>query len=569
MKQRTAYYIAAAVALSALTSCDKDGDLLYTDGANKADIATSASEIILSKDNLNALALTFYWTENGEITLNNPAVLPPANAVTNTVEMSDKEDFSNLYEQTVAPGVFECSYTVMELNNITGKLGMNADTALPLYVRVRSAAGSNVDPKYSDVLRLAVTPFFIDWTTGYYLDKDKNETGKTLTSPDADGVYTGFVGAGSWENWWFRDPVNNYWGNSDDGTPFRASSASSSWNFWFPEPSGSYYVTVNTNDAWWSALHIDNITVGGDLSGEMTFNRNLNQWTLPVDMAAAATVNVTLGGKASLYNIESGTGAPASVNDVTFTGNADDLAFGNAQGTVSVALPAGAGTLILDLSGKSPKLTAGESAPVETVSEFLYFSGLVTWDNINDYLILTDADAKIYGGAHYINSEWGYRAYPEQSWDVAYKGADGAEALAGNLVQAESGNDGNIPAPEAGLYTMVYNMGELSYVLTKVESVGCTGLGDDWSVKPMTADPANPEIYTYEYVKTAETPWGVKVLFNDNWELFLGAGEKDGYAYLRTDSGKSGFAGDSGIAIGATVVLTVDLGKQTFSYTTK
>ena len=65
MKQRTAYYIAAAVALSALTSCDKDGDLLYTDGANKADIATSASEIILSKDNLNALALTFYWTENG------------------------------------------------------------------------------------------------------------------------------------------------------------------------------------------------------------------------------------------------------------------------------------------------------------------------------------------------------------------------------------------------------------------------------------------------------------------------------------------------------------------------
>lgn len=561
------YTALAAALLPSLVSCDKDGDLLYTDGATKPDVTTQTSDIILSKDRLNALALTFYWTENGDITLDNPAVLPPANAVTNTVEMSDSETFANKVEQTIASGVFECRYTVMELNNITARLGMEGGVKAPLYVRVRSAAGVNIDPKYSDVLKLSVTPFFIDWTIGHYLDKDKNDTGVVLRSPEANGVYSGFVAAASWENWWFQDPVNSYWGNTDDGTPFRTSSDATCWNYWFPEPSGSYYVTVNTNEGWWSALHIDNISVDGDITGEMTFNKQLNQWTLPVNMASATTVSLTLSGKASLYNIESGTGAPASVNDIAFSGSSDALTFGSTVSAVSIALPAGEGSVVLDLSGEKPVLSAGDAAPVETVAERLYFSGLVEWTDFVDYLTLVNADTKTYGGAHYIKSEWGYRAYPEQAWNPAYKAGEGSDALSGTLVSADS--DGNIPAPEEGLYAMMFSMGNLTYNLTKIENVSCTGLGDDWSLHAMTQDPVNPEVFTYEYVKEKETPWGVKVILNEDWNLFFGAGEKDGVAYLITDSGKSGFAGDNDIPVGATAVLTIDLGKQTFTYSTK
>ena len=570
MKSRIIFNsLAGAAAALALVACDKDGDLLYTDGADKAELATSATDIVLSKDNPDALALTFYWNENGDITLDNPLVAAPDNAVTNVVEMSAEASFATKYEEPVAPGVFECRYTMLQLNNITGRLGMEPGAKGDVYIRVRSSVGANVEPKYSDALKIAITPFFIDRTTGHYLDKDKNDTGVVLRSANGNGVFTAFISAGAWENWWFLDPLNNYWGNLGvDGKAFYASSAADSWNFWFPGDSGSYYVTVDTNEGWWSALHLDNLTVAGDAAGEMTFNRAANQWTLPVSVAQAGTINVTISGKGSFYNTESGTDAPRDVRDIAFSGTSGALTFGNSATAISVDVPAGESSLVLDLTDVlAPTLTAGAGAPVVVVPEQLYFSGLVTWDDISDYLTLTDADAMTYGGAHYIKSEWGYRAYTEKDWNAAYKGAEGAEPLAGNLVKADS--DGNIPAPEEGLYVMNYNMKDLSYVLTKVESVACTGLGDKWDLMAMTQDPGNPELFTYEYVKEKETPWGVKVVFNGDWNLFMGAGEKEGVAYLCTDSAKSGFAGDKDIAVGTTVVLAVDLGKQTFSYITK
>lgn len=557
----------AVLSLVSLASCDKDGDLVYTGGADKAELTTSADIIELSKDHLDGLALSFYWNDNGTISLNRPDILPPADAVTNTVEFSATEDFAVKYEEPVPAGVYECRYTVMALNNITGRIGLEPDTEGDMYIRVRSSVGDNVNPNYSNTLKVVVVPFFIDRTRGYYLDKDQNETGVELRSPASDGVFYGFVAVGAWENWYFRDPLNAVWGNlGEDGKVFHASSENK-WNFWFPAPSGSYYVTVNTNECWWSALHIDNLAVGGDVSGEMTFNKSANTWVLPVSVPAATTVNITISGQGSLYNTDSGDSAPADVRAIAFSGAADGLTFGSNASAVTIELPTGESSIVLDLNDVlAPTVKAGDAGPVEETPTRLYFSGLVNWDGFNS-IVLTDADALIYGGAHYINSEWGYRAYTEESWDAAYKAGEGSTAESGTLVAADS--DGNIPAPAAGFYAMTFNMKELTYSLTAVTSVTCTGLGDDWSEKEMTPSADNPEIYTYEYTKTAETPWGVKVLFNHDWNLFMGAGDEEGVAYLRTDSSASGFAGDTDIPVGSTVVLTVDFGNQTFSYTIK
>jgi hypothetical protein len=67
--------------------------------------------------------------------------------------------------------------------------------------------------------------------------------------------------------------------------------------------------------------------------------------------------------------------------------------------------------------------------------------------------------------------------YTEQAWNPAYKAASGATPLAGNLVLAES--DGNIPAPEKGLYVMDFSMKNLTYTLTAVSAVTFVGLNDD------------------------------------------------------------------------------------------
>ena len=202
-----------------------------------------------------------------------------------------------------------------------------------------------------------------------------------------------------------------------------------------------------------------------------------------------------------------------------------------------------------------------------SAADLLYFSGLVTWDGFDDYLTLYDKSTMSFGGAHWIDSEWGYRVYTEQAWDPAYKAADGSEALKGNLILAES--DGNIPAPEKGLYVMDFSMTNLTYKLTKVESVSFTGANDDWSVRPMTQSADNPEVFTAEFEKTANTPWGVKVLINESWGLFFGRGEIQGTLYLGFTDATSGFEGDNEFEIGQTLILTVDLGKQTYSYSVK
>ena len=83
----------------------------------------------------------------------------------------------------------------------------------------------------------------------------------------------------------------------------------------------------------------------------------------------------------------------------------------------------------------------------------------------------------------------------------------------------------------------------------------------------MTQSTENPEIFTAEFVKQKETPWGVKVLVNGNWGLFFGGG--NGTLLLGHSDATTGFDGDNDLTVGETYILTVDLGKQTYSYSLK
>lgn len=293
-----------------------------------------------------------------------------------------------------------------------------------------------------------------------------------------------------------------------------------------------------------------------------------NQWTLPINLTSASTVSISIKGQGSLYNKETSDMGPAIQQNVAFGGNSQNLSFGETGTVISVDLPAGETTLVLDLTNPLEyTIGAGEAAPEPEAEPRLYFSGVVNWDGFDDYISLYDETNRCYGGAHWVNSEWGYRAYPQADWGIAYKGAPDATGLSGCLILAESGNDGNIPAPESGLYVMDFNMKDLSYTLTKVDNVTFTGLNDDWSEHPMQQSSDNPEVFTAEFVKVKETPWGVKVLINNNWSLFFGGG--NGNLLLGHSDATTGFDGDNALTVGETYILTVDLGKQTYSYSLK
>ncbi len=553
-----------------LAACSSDIEPVYVLPSDAITLGGGASEeIVLTPDNPLALVLTVYWSGDGQLALSDTLLQAPVNAAVETIQLSKNEQFASTLDLSVEKGVRSRQFLSEELNSLLGRLGYAADEKAPLYIRIRSVLAANTEPSYSSVVRVMVQSYKISLVLGTVLDKDQNETSMTLASPEENGIYQGFMGVDGWANWWFREANNIVWGNlGETGKTFYASSAEDHWNFWFPEPGGCYFTTLNTQEGWWSALHIDNLTVSGDISGEMEYNKTVNQWFLPVNLSAASTVTIAISGKGRLYNRETTDMGPAIEQNVAFGGDSGDLAFGETGSDISVTLPAGETMLVLDLTDPlALKAGAGEAAPEPETEPLLYLSGVVNWEGFDDYLSLYDEGALAYGGAHWIDSEWGYRAYPQADWSPAYKAADGATPLNGTLVPAESGSDGNIPAPEKGLYVMDFRLNEMTYQLTKVETVTFAGLNDDWSEHVMTQSPENPEIFTAEFVKEKETPWGVKVLINNDWSLFFGGG--DGSLRLGHSDATTGFDGDNALTVGETYVLTVDFGTQTYSYSLK
>lgn len=550
-----------------MASCDSDIDPVYVKTPEDITLSGATGDVILNPNSPQSLALTIYWSGDGQLSLSDDLLQAPVNAAEETIQLSRDENFSSSIDLSVEKGVRSRQFLCEELNSLLGRLGYDADEMSPLYIRVRSVLAANVKPNYSSVVKVMVQSYRIHLILGTVLDKDWNETSMQLASPEENGIYQGFMGVNGWMNWWFREANNVVWGNLGvAGMTFHASSADDHWNFWFPDPAGCYYTTLNTVEGWWSGLHIDNLSVSGDITGDMTYNQKANQWTLLVNMAAAGTYKINISGKGSLYTTETTDMGPAIEKTVTFGGDNQALTFGESGSSISIDLPAGETTIVLDLTNPlALKVEAGEAAPEPAAEPYLYFSGVVNWDGFDDFLTLYDESSLSYGGAHWVDSEWGYRAYPQADWSVAYKAADDATPLSGALVLAES--DGNIPAPDKGLYIMDFSLKNLSYELTKVEQVTFTGLNDDWSEHEMTQSTENPEIFTGEFIKEKETPWGVKVLINNNWGLFFGGG--NGTLLLGHSDATTGFDGDNTLTVGETYILTVDLGKQTYSYSLK
>lgn len=565
-------FLFGAIALLA-SSCDKDGDFLTV--ADTEDVTLSGNEgsIVLNYNQVDDLALTIYWSDNGEISLSNPLVAAPENAFVNTVQFSATEDFAMVSEQEANAGEYSMQFTHFELNSILNGLGYEPGVEAPLYIRVESLLGENISPSYSNVLTVNVTPYVIDMTVAYVLDSNQAETGVTLYSAASDGVYTGFVGCASWYNWYMREGDGTVWGNDGEaGTPFLISSASTHWNMWYPGETGCYYTIVDTEGLVWSALLLSELNVSGDVTGAMTYTRSTNSWTYSYTASAAGTINIQISGSGAQYDINTGdsSSTPATFG---FCQNGDAVEFGDAAGTISVEVPAsGDVTLTLDLSDPSHYTCtvvsgASDPEPSNQFGDFIYLSGIDdgleggswTFDN---YLRRYNEDSNLYGGACYVNSLWGYRIYPAQEWDPAYTMEDGGTAEAGTLVLVDDVHTGNITAPSEGLYLFDVSMSGMTYSTTAISSVQYGGInkldGEDWELVPMTADSSDAGVFTAEVEITQASAWGFSIYINENWDLKFGG--SDGILYLYG----SNITDDQALAPGI-YTLTVDLCAGTYT----
>ena len=562
------YFLALLMAMMTITACDRDGDMITTSGAQPVEL-NGSGDVVIDKDHVSGLALTLNWTDNSKLTTNDERVQTPVGTTVNTLQFSNTNSFESAIEILTESGSTSLQFTGEELNSLVGRVGLEGDIASTLYIRMRSVLANNVDPQYSNVYQIQVTPYSIDMTVGFVLDASRNDTGNTLASPNSDGIYSGFLGVSGWYNWWLLEGNGVMWGNVGDdggGKPFVISSNDQHWNFWYPGPAGCYYTVVNTIKQEWSALYIPSLTVSGDISGEMTYDRKANKWTLTYNATHTGTATIRISGTGSQYNSQTGTDDAAAVNTpVAFGMNNGKLSFGSDASDITVNVnTTGEVSLVLDLT--DPKnwkceVSEGSETPVE-VQQILYVLGNDDTWNYDQYLTLYDEDNLCYAAAVNFNCSWGYYFSKEyQGWDHVNQDPSTSEWKL--ILDGTDAN--NIQAPGKGLYVTIASLGWMSYwygMSDPITSVSCTGFNDNWDLIEMKADPDHVGVYTAQITATADTPWGVQVLMNGSWDYMFGTYKDGSLRWSKKEDGKP-----KGWEIGKTYTFTVDLCKCTYSLT--
>ena len=549
------------------TSCDKDGDLV-TVGSGDALTLTGSNTVMLDPSKATDLALTLNWNDNHRLATNYADVLVPNGSISNSIQISKTADFASYYNCEMSSGVYQKQFTNAALNGELAKLGYEPGEETPMYVRIAASTGSNIEPQYSNVLEMSVVTYLIDYSYGTAVSTDKVSPLGELSSPDKDGIYTGFLSLGAWANWYFLENDGTLWGNDNvSGTAFVMSKSTEAWNFWTSSFNGCRYVVVNTKQNWWSDTSIPSVEVSGDLSGTMTFNKQTMQWTLTYTAAGTDPVKLKFASPDSkLFDQTTGDNEQlkeAIATPLYFTSTGITTSEAEQEEITLSAPKAGECTVTIDLSsreGPAYSIVEGGAAEEETVEPVLCIMGNDNlWDH-TEWLRLSDEDSKTYTGAVNMNSSWGFyftKTLDSSDWDKINQDPDNSD----KKLKA-GGND--IEAPGVGLYILSASLGWMSYWYemdgAQVTSVSYTGLNDNWGVTAMTAT-ETPGVYTATVDVTAGTPWGVKILINDSWDDYWFGTRSDGTLTWKVKDN-----GDPvGIDGNGTYTLTVDICHGTYT----
>lgn len=302
-------------ALTALVSCDESGDKIYLDGFKASDLMASASDVVLSVDKSKDVVLSLAW-QNPTL-LSSDETKPAGSGVLKTyLQVSASENFTSVKEYTVTD--LSKAFTGADLNAAAKDLGLSPDVSSPLYFRIKSQMGSNLDAAYSSVCQVKVTPYLIDMSYINILDKDtKEQTLTYLYSPNSDGVYSGYMNASSWLNFWGKENDGTIWGNvGQDGHVYEMDNTESAWSFWFPGQAGIYYAVIDTKAKEFKPTLLKSFQLNGE---DMTYDAPNYAWTKVITTTADNTP-VSIVATGAQYSKATGTeDAAAEVKTMNYT----------------------------------------------------------------------------------------------------------------------------------------------------------------------------------------------------------------------------------------------------------
>lgn len=374
----------------ALMSCEKDGDKIYLQSLGSDELIATTDKVVLSVETSQKVVLSFAW-KGQDVQISDTTVGTAAKAK-NYMEVSLSEDFSGqIYkDETTSNSI---AYKGGELNSIVNGLGAKVGEANNVFFRLGSATGENIPYAYSNVVKVAVTPYVMDMNTGIVVEAtDQNEvvgeTGVILYSPEANGIYSGFMFTPyGWYHYFLKEGNGLMWGTAGDEGAFHITSdaGNNRQNMWFPGSDGCYYVNVNTKEATWDALHISSLVISGLTEDpiNMTLDKENNLWIASFTATEAGEKTITISGNGDQWNVETGTndGAGIPVN-VAFANENNNLVLADNAGNISVTIPeAGECTIKLDLINPNDRKVyveaGGTDIPEEPeVKEYIYVMGI-------------------------------------------------------------------------------------------------------------------------------------------------------------------------------------------------
>lgn len=542
-------YISLALAACLFAACEKEGEKFVVDGMETPSLECTSGDLVLTMEKASIPVLYFGWNES-ELSLSGgetEAALPTT-VGQYTLEFSKTEDFAEVMQVTSSEPMV--SYTGGELNVLSKDLGLEANKASHIYVRVNAALAANTESFYSNIIDLVVTPYSIDMSTAVILDKDKVETSTLLYSPEENGEYYGFVAAAGWYNWYLQLGDGVIWGNENvNWTPFEAMAGGG--NFWYPGTLGCYYTTVSTNYKNWTATHLPALAISGDVTGDMAFVFADNKWYVSFT-TTEANQSFTVSGTGNIYDTATGDAA-FTETAVTF-GNGGDgkLVYGGTE-AFTVAEP-GEYTFTMylnDFNNLAWEITSGATEIVEPLAEKLYVLGINdNWDyaTVPTLTLKSEVDSLYSGFINVESCPWGYYfSKTLDSWD----GADLYKALSGVtdgsiVVGNTEGSDNIAWSGDAGLYYVEVNVSSaMKCTVIAMTDINYTGFNGDWSLKAM--EKVANGIYAGTVTLSAASEWGGQVT-NSAWSPKIGgtAGKLDYTGSVNFTDDVAAFASGAG-----------------------
>lgn len=393
-------------ALTALVSCDESGDKIYLDGFNASDLMASASDVKLSVDKSKDVVLSLAW-QNPTL-LSSDETKPAGSGVLKTyLQASASEDFASVKEYTVTD--LSKAFTGADLNAAAKDLGLSPDVSSPLYFRIKSQMGSNLDAAYSNVCQVKVTPYLIDMSYINILNEKKDQVLTKLYSPNSDGVYSGYMNASSWFHIWGKENDGTIWGNvGQDGHVYEMDNAESAWNFWFPGQTGIYYTVLDTKAKEFKPTYIKSMQLNGE---NMDYDAPNYAW-IKVITTTADNTPVSIVATGAEYSKATGTDdAAAVVKTMNYTLADGKMTDSENAGSVNIA-KAGIYTVTVKVGEHSQleyTIVAGDqTTPKPTISNTI---GMFSKDGSTLYATFTKVSEGVYTCIYDLSNLYDMRFY--------------------------------------------------------------------------------------------------------------------------------------------------------------